>query len=375
MKKQTEKAVENIFKINLKIKKGERVLVFTDNHDNKLKKTARLISKVGSSLLNKINYKEYRTTKNHGAEPPETLWIEAFGEKTVKELKQKKLLNSLITKNLSKKEVKDIEKTVKRFKQDAVNAVIALSYYSTTHTMFRDLLTRICGARYASMPLFDKTMLEGAMRVDWKEMLKRTKNIARQVNTSERIEIRTPNGTFLTFSKKGREARTDTGIITKPGELSNLPAGEVFVAPIEGTANGVLVLEWAPTRKLRSPVTLYIKNGRVSAVEGRERYVKELRKKLSERPENGNIAEFGIGTNDKASRPDNILESEKIFGTIHIALGDNSSFGGKVRAPFHQDFVFFKPTVTLILKDRSRETLLKDGQLINNKSLKKSFFT
>ena len=41
-----------------------------------------------------------------------------------------------------------------------------------------------------------------------------------------------------------------------------------------------------------------------------------------------NLAELGIGTNDKASRPDNVLEAEKILGTIHLALGDNTGFGG-----------------------------------------------
>jgi len=79
------------------------------------------------------------------------------------------------------------------------------------------------------------------------------------------------------------------------------------------------------------------------------------------RRENANIAEIGIGTNDRAVRPDNILESEKILGTIHVALGDNSSFGGKVKTPFHQDFVFFR--LVLIFRDSSEETLMKDGKL------------
>ncbi|MEF9437813.1 MAG: hypothetical protein L0922_03365 [Candidatus Mariimomonas ferrooxydans] len=96
---------------------------------------------------------------------------------------------------------------------------------------------------------------------------------------------------------------------------------------------------------------------------GKEKYADYLKTKLLERAENANVAELGIGTNDKASRPDNILESEKILGTIHIALGDNSSFGGKVTTPFHQDFVFFKPTMTLIHKNGRRELLLKDGKL------------
>ncbi len=79
---------------------------------------------------------------------------------------------------------------------------------------------------------------------------------------------------------------------------------------------------------------------------------------------NRNIAELGIGTNDRASRPDNILEAEKILGTIHIAFGDNSSFGGKVSTPFHEDYVFYGPTVTAILEDGTRDILLDEGKLV-----------
>lgn len=213
------------------------------------------------------------------------------------------------------------------------------------------------------MPIFDEPMLTGVMTVDWKKMYKRTKRIADRVNRCEQIEINAPNGTDISFSKKGRKAEMDTGIITKPGQFSNLPAGEVYLAPLEGTAGGKLVLDWAPTRKLRNPVTLHIDKGFVRKVEGKEKFVKYLKEKLSENRANGNIAELGIGTNDKATRPDNILESEKIFGTIHIALGDNSSFGGNIRTSFHQDFVFFKPDVTLLYTNGRKRKLMKKGKL------------
>jgi len=215
------------------------------------------------------------------------------------------------------------------------------------------------------MPLFDAAMLEGAMNVDWRAIDRRTRSIARIVDKAEAVEIKTPNGTFISFSKKGRKAESDTGILTAPGSFGNLPAGEVYLAPVEGTAEGRLVLEFAPTRQMKSPVALTVKNGFVEEVSGDEEYAGYLRGKLSERVENANIAELGIGTNDMAKRPDNILESEKILGTIHIALGDNSSFGGNVSTPFHQDFVFFRPTVMLIHKNGVRTALMKNGRFIN----------
>ncbi|GMR03447.1 MAG: aminopeptidase [Thermodesulfovibrionia bacterium] len=363
MKKYTHlKTIADIYKVNLKIRKNEKVLVFTDGFDKNLKKIVKLISEKGKEYTKKTNYAEYKPTGSHGAEPPESLWETAFGKNIVSILKSKKLLKPLLTKKVNSEQLIATERIVKKFRKQAVNAVIALSYYSTTHTKFKSLLTETCGTRYASMPLFDKSMLKGAMRVNWENIAKRTKKIAKRINRSENIEIQTPAGTDFFLSRKGRKARADTGIITTPGSSGNLPAGEVYLAPLEGTANGSLVLEWSPTRKLKRPITLYVEKGMVKKIRGKEKYADYLKTKLLERAENANIAELGIGTNDKASRPDNILESEKILGTIHIALGDNSTFGGRVITPFHQDFVFFKPTVTLIHKNGRRELLLKDGK-------------
>lgn len=359
------------------MKKNERVLVFNEKVSgktdpgetdgeriSKLRVLSLLTAEIGRNYCKTIISYEYPATGSHGTEPPSGLWKLAFGEKTVEALKKEKLLVPLLKKTARDSDIKKAEDIIKKYKKYAVNCVIALSNYSTSHTRFRDFLTRICGGRYASMPLFDASMLEGAMNVDWKALAKRTNEIARVVNKAYSVEVKTPNGTYLSFSKKGRKTLSDTGILSRPGSFGNLPAGEVFLAPVEGTAGGKLVLEWSPTRQMESPVTLIIRDGYVTDVSGSEEYVEYLRKKLAERRENGNIAELGIGTNDAAKRPDNILESEKILGTIHIALGDNSSFGGNVKTPFHQDFVFFKPTVTLIHKDGSRRVILKAGKCV-----------
>ncbi len=373
-------SIRAIYTTNLGVRKGEKVLVFTDRIPEKeilegkdqcrrerLRDIALLTAEIGKAFTKKVLYHEYPSGKGHGVEPPEELWRLAFGERTVKELTKAGLLHQLISKKISDGELKKAEAAVGKFKNGCVNAVIALSNYSTSHTRFRDLLTRICNARYASMPLFEVSMLEGAMNVDWRRLANRTSTVARIVNKAEKIEIKTPNGTHLSLSKRGRKALPDTGLLTKPGSFGNLPAGEVYLAPVEGTAEGKLILEWAPTKELRPPLTLTIEKGSVTNIEGGEPYGEVLKAKLKERKENANIAELGIGTNDRAKRPDNILESEKILGTIHIALGDNSSFGGKVTTPFHQDFVFFKPTVVLVDKNGARTTLMKDGKFEEKK--------
>jgi len=378
-----ENVLRDIFRINLGVKKYERVLLFNDKVSEKseirrggedldesdierrsrLGSLSLLAAEISKNYCKSIIYHEYFATGSHGAEPPEDLWKLAFGKKAVETLKKELLLLPILRKNVKTRDIKRAKDVIRRYKNNAVDCVIALSNYSTSHTRFRDFLTRICGCRYASMPLFDISMLEGAMNVDWKALAKRTTEIAKIVNMAEFIKIKTPNGTFISFSKKGRKAISDTGILTRKGSFGNLPAGEVYLAPVERTAYGRLVLEWGPTRHLESPIILTVKEGYIVDISGEDKYAEYLGIRLSERKENGNIAELGIGTNASAKRPDNILESEKILGTVHIALGDNSQFGGHIKTPFHQDFVFFKPTVTLIHKDGSRKNILKNGKL------------
>jgi leucyl aminopeptidase (aminopeptidase T) len=366
MRNKKRESLHNMYSINLGIKKSEKVLIFSDRYNKQLKNIGKLTAEIGNSFTNQIKYIEFQPTGCHGTEPPENIWKAAFGDTIVQRLLQEHLLQPILVKKISDNQLQAIKKIIRLFRNEAVDVIIALSYFSTSHTRFRDLLNDICKTRYASMPLFDEEMLTGAMGVDWKRMSHRIGEIVSMVNKSETIEISTPKGTRITLSRKGRKVHADTGLITEPGSFSNLPAGEVYLAPLEGTTQGLLVIEWAPTRKLNNPIYLYVEKGMVVNVEGHEEYVDYLKGKFSETKENRNIAELGIGTNDKAMRPDNILEAEKILGTVHIALGDNSSFGGEVKTSFHQDFVFFEPTVTLIGNTGNRELLMKDGQMINN---------
>ncbi len=368
--------IRRLYKINLDIKKGESVLVFTDriktdevlssaerDRREKLRKTARLAAEVGKEFSRNIYFIEYDALEVHGVEPPEDVWRKAFGDIVVQRLKLEGILERLMAKRVSEIDSKMAEEIITDGKKDAVDIVIALSNFSTSHTKFRDLITKVGKARFVSMPLFEPDMFFGAMDVDWHIIKERTETLAKVIKESEKIVVTSSNGTDLILGVHGREIKTDTGILTEPGSFGNLPAGEAFFAPLEGTANGILVLEWAPTHKLDSPVRLTIKSGIVVDVAGENNYATALRERLEENANFRNIAELGIGTNDRASRPDNILEAEKILGTVHIALGDNSSFGGRVRTPFHQDYVVFNPTVTLIYSDGRKKVILEKGRV------------
>jgi leucyl aminopeptidase (aminopeptidase T) len=361
--------------VNLAVKPDERVLVFTDKptkreelSESEAARRARLTdialmaAETGRGICKEIAFLQFAATGGHGKEPPARVWEAAFGTRAVSALKKENLLTPIMRKTIKPEGLEHAERIIRKRKKGAVDAVIALSNYSTSHTTFRQFLTSVCGTRYASMPLFDAAMMDGAMDVDWQAMSSRTRVLARVVTKAVHIRITTPEGTDISLSTRGRRAQADTGLITKPGDFGNLPAGEAFLAPVEGTAEGQLVLLWAPTRRLGSPVTVKVAGGMAVDVAGEEDYVRELQERLSARRENRNIAELGIGTNPRATRPDNILESEKILGTIHIAFGDNSTFGGTVKTPFHQDFVFFRPTLVLTTRSGEEIPLLEEGK-------------
>ena len=73
----------------------------------------------------------------------------------------------------------------------------------------------------------------------------------------------------------------------------------------------------------------------------------------------GTIAELGIGTNEAAKLCGIILEDEKLYGTVHIAFGTNTSFGGITKADCHLDGIILNPT--LYLDD---ECVIRKGEFL-----------
>jgi leucyl aminopeptidase (aminopeptidase T) len=93
------------------------------------------------------------------------------------------------------------------------------------------------------------------------------------------------------------------------------------------------------------PIRITVKDGYAAEITGGES-ARRLIALLEPHGEDGRtVAEFGIGTNDKAILTGVILEDEKVMGTIHIAFGDNKSMGGTVRVASHLDGLITRPTV------------------------------
>lgn len=364
-----------LFAVNMGYRPGERILVFSDlirddeavseadrDRRTRLHAAAHELAAYAARQYGSASFCDFPATPASGAEPPLALWSAVFGEAIIEQLETTGLMGPLLAKSIGAEGLERARAIVAAGKAAVADIIIALSNNSTSHTNFRKLACH-SGARFASLPHFDPEMFATSMAVDWQALAERTAKLVAAVNRAEWIYVECPNGTVMHICKKGRKAEGDDGLLTADGAFGNLPAGEAYLAPLEGESHGSMVIEWGPTAKLVSPLTLTVADGRVVRIDGDDPLKQRLEAKFSENPNCRNLAELGIGTNDKASRPDNVLEAEKILGTIHLALGDNTGFGGTVAAPFHEDYVFYQPTVTLVMADGSQEIILDNGKL------------
>ena len=170
----------------------------------------------------------------------------------------------------------------------------------------------------------------------------------RALKGAKRVLIVADDGTELSFSIEGREPVLSDGRYTeekleKGDVILNIPDGEVFVAPTEGSANGRIRFDYISLSGFGVLEDFWIefRRGRIFKFWGRSDDVRKFRNYLKTHTGNKDrIAELGIGTNPAARFLNETIVDEKIFGSIHIAIGDNRSFpGGKNAASNHQDMI------------------------------------
>jgi len=285
------------------VKEGEKVLVVTDTVKRRI---GEALFKVASELRTEAMILVMLPRTRHGEEPPEAV-AEAMKH---------------------------------------ADAVVCPTQFSLTHTQARK---RACeaGARIATMPGITEEMFSsGGLTANYNEVALLTKKIAERLMKAK-TAVLVKDGSRLLLDLEGRRAIASTGLIRRPGEAGNLPSGEAYIAPVEGESQGETIIDgsMAGVGRLRSPLRVTVRDGFATAIAGEQ--ADQLVKALGPTREARNIAELGIGTNKKARLIGNVLEDEKVYGTVHIAFGDNSTFGGKVKAGIHLDGVITRPTLYL----------------------------
>ncbi len=190
---------------------------------------------------------------------------------------------------------------------------------------------------------------------NFKKIKKLGEKIKKLMSKTKTIKVTCPFGTDIELKLDNkREVINNYGNIIRD---TNYPVGEVYTAPIEGSANGVLCIKSSKvlgsTILHKKYVKYFVENGVVVGTNFKKLNnalveLEEFNKKQNVKDEYKkvrNIAEFAIGTNEKANFIGLMINDEKIYGTCHFAIGSNKHFGGKVECFGHSDHVIENPTI------------------------------
>lgn len=361
-----DSAFDSLLDVNLALTAGERLAIVTDDSPfdeptDELPTRIALAEAIAAKAKERkieVEVVTYPGGQESGAEPPLSVFDAIYPTGFVAYLDETGLKESLLEKRLTDADVEKLEAYLESA-SDSIDVLLVLSGSSISHTNFRRLLTRTKVARAATMPGVEPEMFSGVMTADWKLVERRSVAAAEAITAADEAVVLSAGGRELRFSLAGREGIADTGIINQRGQFGNLPGGEGFIAPIEGTAEGELSV--GPPE---DPGKWWFRfsKGELVEVLGDPPFAERLASVFDQHPTARNLAELGVGTNEKAKPCDSVLETEKILGTIHLAMGDNAGFGGKVSVPFHQDYIVFQPTLILTSGDKQKR-LVDDGQL------------
>jgi leucyl aminopeptidase (aminopeptidase T) len=199
-----------------------------------------------------------------------------------------------------------------------------------------------------------------SLDLDYDELKGRADAVAAVLDGASSVRIRSPKGTDVTLGIEGRPLDKDYGIVGVATNLSNLPAGEVCLAPLEDKADGTVVFDLAYWDGRRiDDLEVRFEKGVVHPLKAQTEF--DYFVGVLEHSDSAAhvIGELGIGLNPNVGEPTGYtLTDEKILGTVHLALGDNKMLGGVNESTLHWDMMILRPTVEV-----DGRPLLVDGQM------------
>ena len=204
------------------------------------------------------------------------------------------------------------------------------------------------GARIATNSRLTQEQLATGLMVDYQVIAERARHYAALLEAASEVTVRSGANGELHFTIAHQPAFAETGLYRQAGEVGNLPAGEAACGIDDGSGQGVLIVagSWPGLGLLDSPLELTFEAGMLVAVAGSR--AAELEAILEEHGSAGRLlAELGIGVNSALVVQGNTLLDEKVAGTVHIAVGNDVTFGGSNSVGYHADGVVTGPTLLL----------------------------
>lgn len=272
----------------------------------------------------------------------------------------------------------DVEVSIERTIADST-VIIAMTRYSATAPLSR-LAKKYPSIRVASMPGVLRRMEETALAADYREVARRTHILADLLTRGDGADVTFSTGDHLFFDLRYRTGHADDGLC-HPGKafpLINLPSGEAFIVPYEGEREDEpsLTRGVIPMHRKEEDYVLLIESNRIVDVRGSGPEARSFAEHLKVDPARRNIAELGLGCNEKAVVMGAVIEDEK--AGMHWAYGRSEHLGGTVGPDafltpsnvVHQDIVYAPESaigiqrLTLLFPDGSREDVIRDNEYL-----------
>ena len=235
--------------------------------------------------------------------------------------------------------------------------VFDVGTYDIAHTDARRDASE-SGTRFVLMRAISEEVMIDQMDTDYDTLMEVTRAVAKIQTAAESARVLNDRGTDMTVDLTGRSGFPiddgfDEGLVV-------LPAGKSAITPVEGSAQGTVVIDYSVDNlgQLDDPIELTVEDGKVTAVSG-EAQADELRELIESTGKCArNIAEApSIGTNPDVLLMGNQATDKKKRGTMHIAIGDNITLGGNVECNIHLDMTLTETTVTF-----DGFTVLEEGE-------------
>lgn len=210
------------------------------------------------------------------------------------------------------------------------------------------------GARYLTVPglTWETLRPDGPFSVDFEALGEAARRIGERIDAAQEFRLTGPGGTDLRGSFAGRRGRPLWGVADRPGGYAAPPDVEVGASPLEGTAEGVVVVDgsvlFLGPDQLASPVELRVSGGKLVDACGPEAWrLLDALERSGDRERMTNVAEVSIGLNPRSRPGGSALELKGIVGGAHVALGNNLAYGGTVDARAHIDCAILSATLAL----------------------------
>jgi leucyl aminopeptidase (aminopeptidase T) len=262
-----------------------------------------------------------------------------------------------------------IDEIMRSIKRGSFDLFINVFEAKVEETHYRLALTRAesaSGGAIGHGPGITRSMVKVA--VDYNDMIDKARKLRRILKKAVHVHVWSRLGTDLTIHIKGRKFLDD---IMRTSRVSNIPCGEIWCAPIETKGEGVMISDGSigSLGLLPQPLLLKVEAGRLSEVRWlRHRHrnrvlLKRIRDTFNTDEGASIIGEFGIGL-APYDLCGNMLQDEKAAGTIHVAFGDSSFFGGRNKSGSHMDLLVRSPTVTAHYAGGRPRKFMEKGRLL-----------